>query len=157
MRPLELPTGNHSRMRTYTAKQAEAQAARKWWVIDAKGQPLGRLASKIAVVLRGKHKPIFTPHIDTGDFVIVVNAAEVKLTGNKALSKMYHSHTGRPGSLRSESFRDRIQRKPDEPIFAAVGGMLPKNRLGKALIKKLKVYGASDHPHTAQKPQALTV
>jgi large subunit ribosomal protein L13 len=144
-------------MRTYSAKPAEAQASRKWWVIDAKGQPLGRLASKVAVMLRGKHKAIFTTHIDTGDFVIVVNAAEVKLTGGKPAQKMYHRHTGRPGSLKTESFRHLVQRKPEVPIFTAVSGMLPKNRLGRSMIKKLKVYPTSEHPHAAQKPEPLPV
>jgi large subunit ribosomal protein L13 len=142
-------------MRTYSAKPEEAQAARKWWVIDAKDQPLGRLATKVAVVLRGKNKPTFTPHVDTGDFVIVINASAVKLTGRKPLTKNYYRHTGRPGSLKTESFRDAIQRRPEIPIEQAVRGMLPKNRLGRSLIKKLKVYPAADHPHAAQKPEAL--
>jgi large subunit ribosomal protein L13 len=142
-------------MRTYSAKPPEAQESRNWWVLDAKGQPLGRLASKVAVLLRGKHKPTFTPHVDTGDFVIVVNATEVKLTGRKTSQKMYYRHTGRPGSLSSESFRDLVARRPEVPITAAVSGMLPKNRLGRALIKKLKVYPTAEHPHAAQKPQPL--
>jgi large subunit ribosomal protein L13 len=142
-------------MRTYSAKPAEAQESRNWWVVDAKGQPLGRLASKVAVLLRGKHKATFTPHVDTGDFVIVVNASEVKLTGRKTSQKMYYRHTGRPGSLSSESFRDLVGRRPEVPITAAVSGMLPKNRLGRALIKKLKVYPTAEHPHAAQKPQPL--
>ncbi|HVU03418.1 MAG TPA: 50S ribosomal protein L13 [Polyangiaceae bacterium] len=144
-------------MRTLSAKPAEAQAARKWWIVDAKGQPLGRLASKVAVVLRGKTKTTFTPHVDTGDFVVVINAAEVKVTGRKATQKEYHRHTGRPGSLRSEAFRDIIVRRPEVPIETAVRGMLPKNSLGRALLKKLKVYPNAEHPHAAQKPAILAL
>jgi large subunit ribosomal protein L13 len=142
-------------MRTYSAKPAEAQAARTWWIVDAKGQPLGRLASKVANVLRGKTKPTFTPHVDTGDFVVVINAQEVKVTGNKALQKTYHRHTGRPGSLRSETFRDVIVRRPEVPIEMAVRGMLPKNSLGRSLLRKLKVYPSAEHPHAAQSPATL--
>ena len=142
-------------MRTYTAKPAEAQAARKWWIVDAKGQPLGRLASQVANVLRGKTKPTFTPHVDTGDFVVVINAAQVKVTGNKAEQKSYHRHTGRPGSLRSETFRDVIVRRPEVPIEMAVRGMLPKNSLGRSLLRKLKVYPSTEHPHAAQQPAVL--
>jgi len=144
-------------MRTYSAKPAEAQTARKWWIVDAKGQPLGRLASRVATVLRGKTKATFTPHVDTGDFVIVINATGVKVTGRKAEQKTYHRHTGRPGSLRSETFRDVIQRRPEVPIETAVRGMLPKNSLGRSLLKKLKVYPTTEHPHAAQQPQALTL
>jgi large subunit ribosomal protein L13 len=144
-------------MRTYSAKPAEALAARKWWVIDAKGQPLGRLATRVAVVLRGKNKATFTPHVDTGDFVIVINAAEVKLTGRKPNQKSYYRHTGRPGSLKTLTFRQAIESRPELPIEQAVRGMLPKNRLGRSLIKKLKVYPAAAHPHVAQKPEALAI
>lgn len=144
-------------MRTYSAKPADAHAARKWWVVDAKGQPLGRLASKIATILRGKHKATFTSHVDVGDFVIVVNASEVKLTGRKADALTYHFHTGRPGSLRSENFRSMIQRRPEVPIQHAVRGMLPKNILGRTQLKKLKIYPNADHPHAAQAPQPLTL
>src|SRR5262249_60411300 len=140
------------RRRTSAAKPADAQAARKWWIVDAKGQPLGRLASKVANVLRGKTKATFTPHVDTGDFVVVINAAQVKVTGAKAEDKKYHRHTGRPGSLRSETFRDVIVRRPEVPIEMAVRGMLPKNSLGRSLLKKLKVYPTTEHPHAAQKP-----
>jgi len=143
--------------RTYSAKPAEAQLARKWWVVDAKGQPLGRLASKVARVLRGTTKPTFTPHVDTGDFVIVINAADVKVTGRKAEQKHYHRHTGRPGSLRSESFRDVIVRRPEVPIEMAVRGMLPKNSLGRSLLRKLKIYPTAEHPHSAQKPENLSL
>jgi large subunit ribosomal protein L13 len=142
-------------MRTYSAKPAEAQAARKWWIVDAKDQPLGRLASKVAGVLRGKTKPTFTPHVDTGDFVIVINAAQVKVTGRKPEQKAYYRHTGRPGSIRAETFRDVIVRRPEVPIEMAVRGMLPKNSLGRGLLKKLKVYPSTVHPHSAQKPESL--
>ncbi|MDQ2646415.1 MAG: 50S ribosomal protein L13 [Myxococcota bacterium] len=144
-------------MRTYVAKPAEAQATRKWFVVDAKDQPLGRLASKIATVLRGKHKPIYQPHVDTGDFVIVVNAAQVKVTGNKANDKMYYRHSGYPGAIRGESFRHLIEKHPDAPLTLAVKGMLPKNVLGRQMLEKLHVYGGSDHPHRAQKPETLAV
>jgi large subunit ribosomal protein L13 len=144
-------------MRTYSAKPAEALAARRWWVVDAKGQPLGRLATKVAVVLRGKNKATFTPHVDTGDFVIVINAAEVKLTGRKPAQKHYYRHTGKPGSLKGESFRHLIQRRPEVPVEQAVRGMLPKNSLGRSLIKKLKVYPTAEHPHTAQQPEILAL
>jgi large subunit ribosomal protein L13 len=144
-------------MRTFSAKPAEAQLARKWWVVDAKGQPLGRLASKVARVLRGTTKPTFTPHVDTGDFVIVINASDVKVTGRKAEQKRYFRHTGRPGSLRSESFRDVIVRRPEVPIEMAVRGMLPKNSLGRSLLRKLKIYATAAHPHSAQKPETLAV
>jgi len=142
-------------MLTLSAKPAEAAATRKWWIIDAKDQPLGRLASKVAAILRGKHKPIYTPHVDTGDFVIVINAEQVKLTGNKATKKMYYSHSGYPGAIRSESFAHRIQHDPGFPIEKAVKGMLPKNVLGREMLLKLKVYGGGEHPHRAQKPQPL--
>jgi large subunit ribosomal protein L13 len=144
-------------MRTYTAKPAEAQAARKWWIVDAKGMPLGRLASKVAVVLRGKTKPTFTPHVDTGDFVVIINASQVKVTGAKADAKKYHRHTGRPGSLRSETFKDVIVRRPEVPIEMAVRGMLPKNSLGRGLLRKLKVYATAEHPHAAQQPAPLAI
>jgi large subunit ribosomal protein L13 len=143
-------------MSTYVAKPAEAQANRKWYVVDAADQPLGRLASKIATVLRGKHKAIYTPHVDTGDFVIVINAARVKLTGNKTDQKMYYSHSGYPGAIRKESFRHMIVRHPETPIRHAVKGMLPKNVLGRQMLEKLKIYGTAEHPHKAQKPESLS-
>lgn len=144
-------------MPTYVAKPAEAQATRKWYVVDATDQPLGRLASKIAAVLRGKHKPTYTPHVDTGDFVIVVNAAKVKLTGRKTTDKMYYRHSGYPGAIRGESFEHVVQRHPDAPITLAVKGMLPKNVLGRQMLEKLKVYGTGEHPHRAQQPESLNV
>ncbi len=140
-------------MRTYVAKPAEAQAGRKWWVLDAKGQSLGRLASTAATLLRGKHKPTFTPHVDTGDFVVIVNAGQVKVTGAKADDKMYYNHSGYPGGLREESFRHLSARRPETPIRLAVKGMLPKNVLGRQMIKKLKIYATAEHPHAAQKPE----
>jgi large subunit ribosomal protein L13 len=140
---------------TFSAKPAEAQAERKWWVVDAKDQPLGRLASRIASVLRGKNKPTFTPHIDTGDFVVVVNAQQVKLTGRKLQQKLYSRHSGEPGGFRQEVYEKLIDRKPDLPITKAVKGMLPKNVLGRQLITKLKVYPGPDHPHSAQKPEVM--
>lgn len=142
-------------MTTPSAKPAEARAARKWWVVDAKDQPLGRVASRVATVLRGKHRTSFTPHVDTGDFVIVVNAARIKLTGNKRVSKNYYRHSRYPGSLKTESFEHLIVRRPEVPITKAVKGMLPKNVLGRKLIGKLKVYAGPDHPHTAQRPAPL--
>lgn len=141
--------------KSFSAKPAQAQADQKWWVIDAEGKPLGRIASKIAMVLRGKNKPTFTPHVDTGDFVIVVNAKKVLLTGRKLEQKQYVRHSGEPGGFRSESYGDLMERKPELPIQKAVKGMLPKNILGRELLTKLKVYPGPDHPHAAQKPQPL--
>jgi large subunit ribosomal protein L13 len=142
-------------MRTYVAKPAEAESTRKWWLVDAKGQPLGRLASRVATLLRGKHKPTYTPHVDTGDFVVVVNAAEVKVTGAKANDKKYYTHSGYPGAIRSVAFRHLVEKHPERPIEIAVKGMLPKNVLGRQMILKLKVYGDGAHPHQAQKPEAF--
>jgi large subunit ribosomal protein L13 len=125
--------------------------------VDAAGKPLGRLASAIAHVLRGKHKASFTPHVDTGDFVIVVNADKVRLTGNKLDGKFYQHHSGIPGGFKAESYRHLLARKPEFPIEKAVKGMLPKNVLGRSMLTKLKVYASPDHPHAAQKPQPLIV
>ncbi len=144
-------------MKTFVAKPLQAQADRKWWVVDAQGQPLGRVASKVAAVLRGKHKPTFTPHVDTGDFVIVINASKVKLTGSKADAKRYYRHTSYPGGIKSIGFAEAIVSKPALPVEAAVKGMLPKNVLGRQMITKLKVYGGAEHPHLAQKPQTLAL
>jgi large subunit ribosomal protein L13 len=141
--------------KSFSAKPAEAKAARAWWVIDAEGKPLGRLASLVATVLRGKNKPTFTPHVDTGDFVIVVNAAKVKLTGRKLEQKLYVRHSGEPGGFREEPYGKLLARKPELPVTKAVKGMLPKNILGRELLTKLKVYAGPDHPHAAQKPQPL--
>jgi large subunit ribosomal protein L13 len=141
--------------RSFVATKATAAANRAWFVVDAAGKPLGRLASEIATVLRGKHKPTFTPHEDAGDFVIVVNADKVKLTGNKLDKKFYYHHSGIPGGFSAESYRHLLARKPAFPIEKAVKGMLPKNVLGRQMLTKLKVYATPDHPHAAQKPQPL--
>jgi large subunit ribosomal protein L13 len=141
--------------KTFSAKPAEALEQRAWWVIDAEGKPLGRLASVIATVLRGKNKPTFTPHVDTGDFVIVVNAKKVLLTGRKLEQKEYVRHSGAPGGFKAMSYGDVLEHKPELPIKKAVKGMLPKNILGRELLTKLKVYAGPDHPHAAQKPQPL--
>lgn len=143
--------------RTFSAKPAEAAASREWWVVDAEGKSLGRLASEIAKILRGKHKPTFTPHVDTGDFVIVINAAKVGLTGSKLDKKHYYRHSGSPGGFRAEPYRLLMNRKPEFPIQKAVKNMLPKNVLGRQMIGKLKVYATADHPHAAQKPQPLEI
>jgi large subunit ribosomal protein L13 len=138
-------------MATQSAKASEIE--RKWYVVDAAGLPLGRLASKVAHVLRGKHRPEYTPHIDTGDFVIVINAAQVRLTGNKLANKYYNHHSGYPGGLTSESYGELIKRKPEFVIERAVKGMLPKNSLGRQMFRKLKVHAEGTHPHIAQQPQ----
>jgi large subunit ribosomal protein L13 len=138
---------------TFHANPVEALAARSWWVVDAADKPLGRLASQIASVLRGKHKQTFTPSVDVGDFVIVINAGKVKLTGQKMEKKYYYHHSGSPGGIRREPYRHLLARKPEFAIEKAVKGMLPKNVLGRQILTKLKVYAAPDHPHAAQKPQ----
>lgn len=141
-------------MPTFSAKAAEVD--RGWFVVDATEQPLGRLASQVAAVLRGKHKPIYTPHVDTGDFVVVINAERVKLTGEKLQKKFYRRHSGIPGGFKEEPYGELLQRRPELAIELAVRGMLPKNPLGRQMGRKLKVYAGSHHPHAAQKPQALT-
>jgi len=128
---------------------------REWFIVDASDLILGRMATQVAHRLRGKHKPEFAPHMDGGDFIVVVNASKIKVTGNKLEAKQYHRHTGYPGGLRSTSLGKMLATKPEQVIFSAVRGMLPKNRLGRALIKKLKVYPGSEHPHAAQQPQTL--
>lgn len=140
-------------MRTYTPRASDI--TRAWFIVDADGQTLGRLASRIASVLRGKHKPTFTPHMDMGDHVIVINADKIVLTGGKAEQKMYHAHSGFPGGLRSVPFATMLERKPTQVVEAAVKGMLPKNKLGRQMGTKLKVYAGNDHPHAAQQPVAL--
>ena len=140
-------------MKTFVAKEAEI--VRKWYVLDAEGKVLGRLASYIASRLRGKHKSIFTPHVDTGDFVVVINADKVKLTGAKWDRKMYYRHTGYVGGLKQISAKKLKEKKPEEIIRLAVKRMLPKNSLGRHQFKKLKVYGGSEHPHGAQQPEML--
>lgn len=135
---------------TYMAKPSEVE--RKWYVVDAQGKTLGRLATEVATLLRGKHKPQFTPHIDTGDFVIVINASQVELTGKKLEQKMYYRHTGHPGGLKATSAGTLRATRPERMIELAVKGMLPKGSLGRQQLKKLKVYAGSEHPHQAQQP-----
>jgi large subunit ribosomal protein L13 len=137
-------------VKTYMAKPEEV--VRSWYVIDAADQTLGRLSSEIASILRGKHKPTYTPHVDTGDFVVVINADKIQLTGNKLDQKMYRHHSGYPGGLKEMTYRLLMQKKPEKAIEIAVKGMLPHNRLGARMLKKLKVYRGSTHPHQAQKP-----
>lgn len=142
-------------MKTYTAKPAEVR--RDWFLIDATDKVLGRLSVEIAKRLRGKHKPVYTPHVDTGDYIVVVNADKIRVTGNKAQDKKYYRHSGYPGGLRETNFTKLQERFPGRPLELAVKGMLPKGPLGYAMLKKLKVYAGSEHPHTAQTPQALNV
>jgi len=136
---------------TFMAKPEQVE--RNWLLIDAEGQTLGRLASEIASLLRGKHKPTFTPNVDTGDHVIVINAEKVVVTGNKAQQKLYYRHTGFPGGLKAINYQGLMQKKPTQAVYLAVKGMLPHNRLGRAMIKKLRVYAGSEHNHAAQKPE----
>jgi large subunit ribosomal protein L13 len=138
-------------------KKQEALSQRRWYVIDGQGKILGRMATEIARVLRGKHKPTFTPNQDAGDFVIVINARGVKLTGAKLQDKVYYRHTEYPGGIRERSAAEMLQIKPEELVRLAVRGMLPKNRLSRKLVTKLKVYAGPEHPHSAQKPQPLTI
>jgi large subunit ribosomal protein L13 len=140
-------------MKTWTAKAEDVERA--WYVVDAEGQTLGRLATRIADTLRGKGKPTYTPHVDSGDFVIVVNADKIQVTGNKLDQKRYYRHSGYPGGLRSRTLREQLERRPTEVIRTAVKGMLPKNRLASRQITKLKVYAGPEHPHTAQNPTEL--
>lgn len=142
-------------MKTYIAKPSNIN--RNWLVVDAKDQRLGRLATRIADSLRGKTKPDFTPHIDTGDFVIVVNADRVAVTGKKMEDKIYYRHTGYPGGLKQRTLGQMLEKKPEEVLRLAVKGMLPKNRLGRAQLKKLKIYAGPEHPHAAQKPQEMNL
>ena len=142
-------------MATYSAKKNEID--RSWYVVDAGDKVLGRLASKIATVLRGKHKSVFTPHVDTGDFVIVINAEKIHLTGNKLENKLYYKHSGYPGGIKVKTASEMLEKKPEEIIKHAVKGMLPKNRLGRQQFKKLKVYSGTDHPHESQMPKELNI
>jgi large subunit ribosomal protein L13 len=139
-------------MKTYAVKASEID--RGWWLIDATDQPLGRLATRVATLLAGKHKPTWSPHLDTGDHVVVVNAARVRVTGNKLSQKRYYRHSNYPGGLREESLADLLARKPERAVEMAIQGMLPRNRLGKAMFRKLKVYAGADHPHEAQRPRS---
>jgi len=140
-------------VKTFSAKPHEVE--REWFVVDAQGQTLGRLASRIATILRGKHKPIYTPHVDCGDYVIVVNADKINVTGRKLDQKIYYRHSGYPGGLKQVTLRRQLQTHPERVVEAAVRGMLPKNRLGRKMYKKLKVYAGPDHPHGAQQPKTL--
>ena len=142
-------------MKTYSAKPGEI--AREWYVVDAEGQTLGRLATQIADTLRGKRKAQYTPHVDTGDFVVVVNAEKIAVTGQKLDQKRYYRHSGYPGGLRSRTLREQLERRPTEVIRTAVKGMLPKNRLARQQLTKLKVYAGPEHPHGAQNPQPLNI
>ncbi len=140
-------------MKTYSARAEDV--SRDWLLVDAEGQTLGRVASAIATRLRGKHKAEYTPHVDTGDFVVVVNADKVRVTGRKATGKIYHSHSGFPGGLKSISFEKLLAKSPERVIRLAVRGMMPRNRLGRAMLKKLKVYAGGEHPHAAQQPRSM--
>jgi large subunit ribosomal protein L13 len=142
-------------MKTYSAKAETVK--RSWYLVDAKGKTLGRMASRIAAILRGKHKAEFTPHVDTGDFVIVINATEANVTGNKAQDKIYYSHTQYPGGIKGVSYSKLIEKHPTRAVSFAVKGMLPKNSLGRAMFSKLKVYAGAEHPHAAQQPETLDV
>jgi len=137
--------------KTYSPKATDV--TRAWWVVDAGSAPLGRVATEVATLLRGKHKPMFAPHVDTGDFVIVINAALVEVTSKKSQQKIYYRHSGYPGGLREESFESLRERRPEAVVERAVRGMLPKNRLGRQMIRKLKVYSGAEHPHEAQRPE----
>ncbi len=142
-------------MSPFSAKPADVE--HDWYLVDASGRTLGRLATEIAMRLRGKHKPIYTPHVDTGDYIVVVNAAKIRVTGNKLKDKMYQHHTGYIGNLKSINLEDLLAKAPEQVIKKAVKGMLPKNKLGAAMLKKLRVYGGPDHEHTAQQPQLLEI
>lgn len=142
-------------MKTYSAKPLEVE--RQWWVVDAEGQTLGRLATIIATLLRGKHKPQFTPHIDTGDFVIVLNAEKIRISGKKAEQKIYHNHSGYPGGLKSISFKKLIEKDPRQVIYRAVWGMVPHTSLGRQQMTKLKIYAGAEHEHEAQQPKKYAV
>ena len=143
------------RMKTFSAKKNEVE--RKWYLIDAEGKAIGRLASNVAIRLRGKHKPIYTPHIDTGDYIIVVNAAKAILTGKKLKQKIYYRHSGYPGGLKSITAEKLQQKNPERLMMTVVKGMLPKNSLGRKMIKKLKIYAGEKHPHDAQNPEPLDI
>lgn len=140
-------------MKTYAVKASEIE--RNWWVVDATDQTLGRLATRVATLLEGKHKPIYSPHLDTGDHVVVLNAGRIRVTGDKLRQKTYYRHSNYPGGLRAESLERLLERKPELVIERAVKGMLPQNRLGRAMFKKLKVYAGAEHPHQAQRPETI--
>jgi large subunit ribosomal protein L13 len=141
--------------KTYTATSQDIEASRKWYIIDAEGQVLGRLASKVAHILRGKHKAIYTPNLDTGDYVIIINAKKIGVTGNRMEDKVYYRPTGYPSGMKAIRLKEQIQRFPERPLELAIKGMLPKGVLGRAMFRKLKIYAGSEHPHEAQKPEKL--
>ncbi|HML22150.1 MAG TPA: 50S ribosomal protein L13 [Aggregatilinea sp.] len=141
------------RIKTYTPTPEDIQ--REWYVVDAKDKTLGRLATEVARILRGKHKPIFAPHMDTGDYVIIINCEKIRVTGDKLDSKVYYRHSGYPGGIKSVTLRQQLDKFPDRVLHEAVRGMLPKNKLGRAMIKKLKIYSGDKHPHQAQQPKVL--
>ena len=142
-------------MKTFSAKSETVK--RDWYLVDASGKTLGRLCTELARRLRGKHKPVYTPHVDTGDYLVVINADKIAVTGNKLADKMYHRFTGYVGNLKTQSLQQMLDKHPERVIEIAVKGMLPKNPLGRAMYRKLKVYSGSEHPHTAQQPQALDI
>ena len=143
-------------MNTKTTFEGIDSSERDWHLVDASGLPIGRLASEVAQILRGKHKPQYAPHLDVGDHVVVINASKISITSKKSEQKMYHSHSGFPGGIKSESFNSLRQRKPEKIIERAVWGMLPKNRLGRSILKKLHIYADSNHPHQSQDPKELS-
>lgn len=143
------------KLKTFSAKKEDV--TRNWYIVDAEGKVLGRMATEVASILRGKHKPIFTRHVDTGDFVIIVNADKIKLTGNKSTDKMRYNHSGYPGGMRITSYEVLMKEKPERVVREAIRGMLPHNRLGRAMFRKLKVYTGSEHPHAAQNPVLLDI
>jgi len=145
------------RIKTFVTTPTDIERERRWWVIDAEGQTLGRLASKIAPILQGKNKAIYTPNLDTGDYVVVINASKVAVTGKRMDDKMYYRHSQYPSGLTETNLRDLLEKFPDRPLMIAIRGMLPKTRLGRQMIKKLKIYAGSEHPHAAQNPQPLTL
>jgi len=140
-------------VKTYTVKAGEIE--RRWFVVDAQGKTLGRLATQVARILRGKHKPVFCPHLDVGDYVIIINAAKIRVTGKKLDTKRYYRYSGYPGGLKSVVLSEQLKKHPDRVLVHAIRGMLPKNRLGRAMLKKLKVYAGDKHPHAAQRPEPL--
>ena len=144
-------------MDTFIPSGSNLEAQRKWYVVDAAGQTVGRLSTRVASILRGKHKPTFTPYIDMGDHVVVINAEKIVFTGNKLEQKMYYHHTGWPGGIKEISARKQLERHPERILESSIKGMLPKNKLGRAMAKKLKVYVGSTHPHEAQRPEALEI
>ncbi len=154
-RGASVPSAAHPTVKTYVANSVDRE--RNWLIVDAEGQTLGRLATQIADALRGKRKPTYTPHVDVGDFVIVVNAEKITVTGSKRTEKMYYRHSGYPGGLKSRTLSDMLERRPEEVIRLAVKGMLPRNRLARKQLTKLKVYAGPDHPHAAQQPRPMAL